>query len=386
MEKAELSLDKKIESFIDSHFSNIVGIFGYGSGVIKQSGYSEKSKKQIDSVIVINDDEISVADWHKNNMKKNPKLYGLLARTVMNVFPEKFQNWLNRIYYFTNVKHNGDEYKVGVITKSALLRDLKERDAYYVAARFQKPIRTIRSTEEIDIAIEVNRKNVAIETVLREQKKKRFQNPEDFFIKLSRLSYIGDIRVLIPIFENPNKVKNMVSKNINNFKEIYSPMRDLVSFNDNKIAFDRSYIRDKIAELPDDIKRKINRSVERKLNQEFILDNIKNFRFGRTKEEYILEKFPKSTVKKNSKFSIIDNLNSLDAPTKERFDNTIRRSISRHYGVKNFNISTAQLAKGLVTAGPVKSIKYVLRKAGKGIKGIFESKTKTKSKIKTKEK
>jgi translocator assembly and maintenance protein 41 len=49
----------------------VIGAYGYGSGVFKQSGYTEKDKPQIDLILVVD----NLKEWHNENMKLNSKDY-----------------------------------------------------------------------------------------------------------------------------------------------------------------------------------------------------------------------------------------------------------------------------------------------------------------------
>ena len=58
-----------MKEFINEFLSqrpNVIGAFGYGSGVFKQLGYDKKEKPQIDLILVVE----NIREWHRENIKK----------------------------------------------------------------------------------------------------------------------------------------------------------------------------------------------------------------------------------------------------------------------------------------------------------------------------
>lgn len=119
-----------------------------------------------------------------------------------------------------------------------LIQDLREWQHLYVAGRLHKPVQILKSNSEVEKAIEINLHH-ALNTAL-------FLLPEDFseedlFMTIAGLSYTGDSRMKYA--ENPNKVANIVGKNLHEFKNLYEETlkgksKIITLLNDGKIQQD----------------------------------------------------------------------------------------------------------------------------------------------------
>ena len=54
----------------------VIAAYGYGSGVFKQVGYTEKDMPQLDLLLIVDD----LKKWHQDNMKLNPKDYAFISK------------------------------------------------------------------------------------------------------------------------------------------------------------------------------------------------------------------------------------------------------------------------------------------------------------------
>lgn len=69
-----LSFDK--DKLLDQYNPDFA--MAYGSGVFKQTGYTQKDKQMIDLVFGVD----STFDWHTLNLKKNSSDYSLLVKII----------------------------------------------------------------------------------------------------------------------------------------------------------------------------------------------------------------------------------------------------------------------------------------------------------------
>lgn len=282
-----------------------IGVFGYGSAITKQSGYTENDKPQIDLILVVENDK----EWHKQNMSVNPNDYSFSGKLFFNSAPENMYHYGSDICYITNLVHNGNTFKIGVISKERLIDDLKNWRNFYAAGRFQKPILSVKSDSQINDAISVNRGNALVTSLFLLGDGE--YNVKDLYAKICSLSYMGDTRM--GIAENPNKVMNIVNGGFDILDRTYSNF-DLFAQDPKTgyISYDEDEIFGYLMNLPLDIP---------------IPDNCYEY----TKEELI----------------------------------AVKKSIENQLMIKNRDASAAQTIKGLVTVGPIKSIGYAYRKVTK---------------------
>lgn len=109
--------------------------------------------------------------------------------------------------------------KYGVTSVDTLSSDLLNWNTLYMAGRMHKPIRIINVTPNPRITLnqQVNLASAARHSLL--------LLPEEFtevelFERIAGLSYMGDPRMMLPA-ENRGKVKNIVSAQTAQFRELY---------------------------------------------------------------------------------------------------------------------------------------------------------------------
>jgi translocator assembly and maintenance protein 41 len=282
-----------------------IGVFGYGSGITKQSGYTENDKPQIDLILAVENDK----EWHLENMKANPNDYSLTGKLFFSTASPDLYHYGSDVCYVTNLVHNGNTFKIGVISKDNLVDDLVNWRSFYLAGRFQKPMLNVKSDPEINDAIKVNRGN-ALVTALFLLGQGNY-NVRDLYAKICSLSYIGDTRM--GIAENPNKVMNIVNGGFEILDETYSSY-DLFAQDPStgSISYDESEIFSYLLNIPLDIPLPGN-------DYEY------------TKEELL----------------------------------AVKKSIEEQLKVKNRDASAAQTIKGLMSVGPIKSVGYAYHKVAK---------------------
>lgn len=234
-----ITIPKDLKTHLKSIVKEFVphkNCFGYGSGVFPQQGNQDFSKNQIDMLLSVE----NPLEWHKLNIKKNPDHYSSLKYTIdiPKIF-EKIQGMGAGIYFNPFVKINGSEVKYGILSHKTLLNDLKNWNTFYLAGRLQKPTVNLSNkglSDDLELGYWLQR-NLISAAIL---SKKRCLNKYgssftdlQFFTELCTLSYLGDIRFKLG-GENPDKAKNIVLKNLKNFKLLYDDILNEVMLWDDK--------------------------------------------------------------------------------------------------------------------------------------------------------
>ncbi|CAM9099014.1 unnamed protein product [Ectocarpus sp. 4 AP-2014] len=209
-----------ISAFPEAEF-----VFAYGSGVVKQQGYAENASNasdlpMLDLVLAVEDSEA----WHKANLERNRDHYSGLAR----LFGAGGVAWLQegfgaKLYYnalvpLSTTSHRGRSMKYGVISTKHLAEDLTDWTWLYTAGRLQKPVRIIQGNDKTSAIIEGNLLSAAKTSLL--LLPERF-SAQEFYTTVAGLSYTGDFRMYFG--ENPDKVKNIVNATLGRFQDLYAP-------------------------------------------------------------------------------------------------------------------------------------------------------------------
>jgi len=293
---------KNINKFIKT-LPETISIIGYGSGIKPQVGYTKTDRKQIDLIIVVED----AIKFHLENIKKNPKYYSSTSKFFFKNMNSDLHHVGSDICYVPYIKHDNNEYKIGVIEKKDLIKDLKEWETFYLAGRFHKDILVLKNDEEIDMLIKENRHNALVVSLLKIYSQNKKCTLKQLYTIICSLSYIGDTRMTFA--ENPNKIKNIVDASFNNFKKIYSTNTELFSV------------------LPGDYI---------KINKIKLLEEVK--------------KLPCNFLRYINDIDDIDNLNN---------------KIDNFFKDLNTKSSLLQTLKGVLTAGPIRGLKYGIEKVKK---------------------
>uniref|UniRef100_W5N972 Phosphatidate cytidylyltransferase, mitochondrial n=1 Tax=Lepisosteus oculatus TaxID=7918 RepID=W5N972_LEPOC len=190
--------------------------FAYGSGVFRQSGttHGQMGSNMLDFVFAV-DDPVS---WHTMNLMKNHKHYSFLRylgpRHVSNVQSQHGA----RVYYNTLVQCDGRMIKYGVISTDALIEDLFHWKTLYIAGRLHKPVKILvqNDSSKLRAALVSNLKSAVTAAFL--MLPESF-SVEDLFVQIAGLSYAGDFRMVIG--EDRSKVLNIVRGNLPHFQNLY---------------------------------------------------------------------------------------------------------------------------------------------------------------------
>lgn len=291
-----------IKKFSDKR-PDSVGVYGYGSGVFKQSN-TEGFKPLTDVVFIVDD----IRDWHKTNMTMNSKDYSLIGRVHLSRKNIAKLKGMNGVTYFSEIKDDGYIFKYGVIEVEDFKRGLSTWDNLFMAGRFHKPVMEISATDDIRYVISYN-KNIAL--MIACLFCDSITTREDIYRKLCGISYIGDARMAFA--ENPHKVENIVDGSFDKLSEIYPLNEDYLSICENgTIIINHDQLLARIDELP--------------INLLEFLDDMHT------------------------------DLKDLDL---------IRINIYEYIMMKNKSESKAQILQGVKTNGIVRSVPYALAKVKK---------------------
>lgn len=287
-----------------STLPEVVDIIGYGSGVKNQEGYTDDIKRQIDLILTVND----IYEFHKLNFKKYPNIYSNIGIKLI----KHVNNIGTDINYVSNIDYKNNTYKIGVINKNDLSKDLIIWDNMYMAGRCQKPISTLKIRDKVKNEIIYNRLNALKIALLLNHNKTITE--QELYETICSLSYIGDIRMTMHC-ENPDKIKNIVNGSKIEFREIYNEVNDnLFDIKNNIISTNTDKILTSILDIPESLLKYLHKHMD--------LNNIN-----------------------------IDELNN---------------NIINYLKITNFKSSIAQPIKSIIINGTEKSLNYLKEKRKKG--------------------
>lgn len=200
--------------------SPIAFSFGYGLGVFEQKGYTNASRPQIDMIHAVD----NTMKFHSENIRQFGHHYSFLK-----YFPSlrgHIQNAGAGVYFnpYVTMRDHQEELiiKYGVVSMDTLLRDLVEWDSLYLAGRLQKPVAyLVDPSPELRVANQYNLTSAAVVGMLMLGQRKFLEL--EFYQSIVRISYLGDPRMRIG-GENPNKVANIVYKQVDLLRELYRPI------------------------------------------------------------------------------------------------------------------------------------------------------------------
>lgn len=227
-------------------------IVGYGSGVKKQANDSGLTK-QIDLIYGVENPDL----WHEENFRTNPNDYSEYGFKLLS----HYKNFGTKINYLTFLKHENSLFKIGICSTRDLLKDLTEWESFYMAGRFQKPIEIIKSSKELESAIEINRLN-ALKTALLISEELTITEHE-LYKNICSLSFIGDWRRIFHL-ENPNKIDNIVTGSFEELHNMYDPLNDYCFGNEDMMIIDQQKLMTELDSLPYELLKKISNKINLK--------------------------------------------------------------------------------------------------------------------------
>lgn len=318
--------------------------FGYGSGVFEQSGY-EKAKPQVDFIHIVDDP----MQFHKQNWARHPEHYSSLLQLGWGIL-ERFQTAGAGVYFNPYVQMKdmqGDDtiIKYGVVSIETALLDLDLWQTMYIAGRLQKPVAFFGLPDWLKAA---NQRNLASALnlgilLLASRKKQKTQfTPSELFEEIALISYMGDPRMMVG-GENPNKVKNIVSKQLELFKALYKPHVDKL-INEGLLQVDNNG--DYKAKLSDDAVAMILSSMPQVFKQK------------------LLKSYYETSCKKQALAAQVHHNQTFVGPFMRDVGGNTRLRMSLVNSLRTTIAWPAliQSLKGIFTAGFVKSARYAWEK------------------------
>ncbi|EGV63407.1 Mitochondrial translocator assembly and maintenance protein 41 [Yamadazyma tenuis] len=305
-----------------NHFDGTSTSIGYGSGVFEQAGYGSGSRPQIDLVHVVD----STSAFHRQNLNKYPHHYSALKYLGVRAI-DWVQSWGPGLYFMPFVHMDGHVIKYGIVSESTAIQDIVEWRNMFLAGRLQKPVRFIGGDGTLAKLNEYNLHSAMVVAVL-------LLNTSNFtktalYETITSLSYLGDPRMSVG-GENPNKVRNIVSKQYDRFDRIYGPVLNGLKSR-------------QLLQI-DEPAGQIRVTIGSHSRHELLLQLPKHFR---------------SVLQSNSGQTLAQLAQS--PQLQHQMAQALRKTVSYP--------AVVQSAKGLITAGIYKSISYLIQKRIKYLRG-----------------
>ena len=197
--------------------------FSYGSGAFKQTN-SDPRNNMLDFILAVNNPEV----WHRENLRMNRKHYSFLKYFGPGVIADVQSRYGASVYFNTLVEIQDRYVKYGVISTEKLIQDLLDWNELYVSGRLHKPALFIdqqNSRKELHTAMSTNlRSAVHVACLLLPES----FNEVELYSTISGLSYNGDFRMTVG--EDKNKINNIVVPNLDRFNEMYKPTLSTASY------------------------------------------------------------------------------------------------------------------------------------------------------------
>ncbi|KAI0755010.1 Mmp37-domain-containing protein [Daedaleopsis nitida] len=331
-----------LESIVARFDAPIRYAFAYGSGVFEQDGYKTNNPASNDGPML--DFLFAVTHphhWHSINMNQFPGHYPLGVRMLGSSFVARVEEISPGVWFNSMVTMNGVTIKYGVTTVDNLCSDLLNWKTLYLSGRMHKPIRIIKDDARVRLTQQVNLTS-AVRTAL-------LTLPADFserelFERIAGFSYAGDVRMLLPA-ENRGKVGNIVRKQGEQFKELYHRL---------VVALPGVHWPAHTTTIQQDTSPQARAAHLRKLPSN-LLTHVTDHYARRSPS------IPPREADEAVYWAKLAGDGALPSVI-ERELHTIVRSPS-----------TVQTLKGLVSAGPVKSLRYSAEKVNKWWKGSTSS-------------
>jgi len=243
-------------------------IIGYGSQIKKQAN-DFGMDKQFDLILGVRD----TIEWHKINHELNPSDYK--SELGYKLF-HMYQNLGTKVNYLSYLPFEGNMFKIGVVNTSDLVYDLVCWKNFFLAGRLQKPVEIIKTTTELDYALQRNRMNALKVSLLALGKDNT--SLEELFYTLCSLSYIGDFRRTMHV-ETKYKVQNIVEGSFDELEKIYSEINN--GYYENSYSHSISINYEKLITdlntLPETLKSKILKELTKEKSDKDKLINLRHF-------------------------------------------------------------------------------------------------------------
>lgn len=209
-------LRENLRSVIWKFNAPIKYAFAYGSGVFSQG---KPFTSQVDLIFGVS----YTQHWHSLNMRQNPHHYSMLRQLGSSAVSFVQDKMGAGVFFSPTVEIDGLKIKYGVVNIDTLLGDLTNWNTLYLAGRLHKPVKILRDEPRIRFTNQTNLIS-ALRTSL-------LLLPEEFteldlYSTLASLSDISDSKMSFD--KSSEKVKNIVNNQFINFRNLYSPLLDML--------------------------------------------------------------------------------------------------------------------------------------------------------------
>lgn len=233
-----------------------VAVIGYGSGIYKQTGYTDKEKPDKDVIVVVDDFQDFLIDDYAKNTHHFSKDF---IPSNLSRKKDDFYSNIGCLKFY----HDNIHFKAMIISKKALEQDLKTWKFFGMAGRLTKPILYQNIPKDLEKAIQRNRENILITALLFNDKD--VLTPTELYNTISGLTYMYDFRTIVP-GEKKSKATDIVNGAFDFFENAYRQ--------NGMILFDEEFIYnchpvELIEQLPDNLRLYLG-----KYFNNFNLDNI----------------------------------------------------------------------------------------------------------------
>lgn len=225
---------KILSAFPSEH---MVYCFAYGSGVFQQKNVIAKNN-MIDFIFAVDNPE----KWHELNLKVNRKHYSAMCYFGPKAIAGLQSNLASQMYFNSMVPVGDKIIKYGVISYDDLIADLLDWKFLYSAGRLHKPVQVVLPTNDsrLTSAIRLNLHSAVHASLLLLPE---YFTENHLYKTITSLSYTGDFRMTFG--EDKNKVSNIVGGQMNEFRELYSPvLKTLSDFVDVPLAHGERLFKD----------------------------------------------------------------------------------------------------------------------------------------------
>jgi len=324
--------------------------------------------------------------WHSLNLQQHRDHYSAVGSLGSYAVSRIQDNWGAGVYFNPYVTVNGTLIKYGVVNLDTLCKDLSEWDTLYIAGRLQKPVKILRDDPRVRLANQVNLLS-AVRTALLLLPASFTE--QELYSTIAGISYLGDLRMSFPT-ENQNKVKNIVTHQLTNFRRLYAPLIETlpnVSFKDARLS-NPDWVEDPDANatLAQDMDPKKRGNMVRRLPKAFRHKlyfayqskfQIPQLQFNKMLEASNDEDPTRIKRREGGEF---EQRVASDEP--ESLRKEVRQVIKKTITWP----STQQTVKGIVTGGVRRTWRYVGEKMAKYREGNQKAKEKVKEKVKDEKK
>jgi len=182
---------------------------------------TRRSDEAMLDVILVVDDPVA---WHSENLARHGWHYSFPSRRLGASAVARLQSAGPGVYFNTLIPTSLGAWrhlKYGVTSTVALLDDLRTWRWLYVAGRLHKPVVVLGERDD-DLVADASRANLASALATALVLLPTTFDAHALFSTIASLSYEGDVRFAVGA-EDPRKIDNIVSPNLARFEALFAP-------------------------------------------------------------------------------------------------------------------------------------------------------------------